>query len=428
VKTDVAIVGAGLAGLAAARQLSIFGFETVVFESDSRVGGRVQTDKHESGALLDRGFQLYNPAYPESARVLDHTALDLRPFSSAVISNTPHGNVKLADPRKIPRWTIDSALPASGSITAKLAFVKYALKQLRRSAGSIAVQPDQATHAALNGAGVKGAFFEEVIRPFLAGVFLESELDTSARFLDLVLKSFLQGTPSVPALGMQAIPDQLAAALPPGTIHLNTPVSAITADSVTANGSTWHARAVIVATDSTAANLLTGVPVRTWNAVTTWYHLAPLTQLTEGKPVLIVNGGGAGPLKSDSIVNSVVITNAAPEYAPGHSLIATSALGVHPRDTSLTPVLNNMYGVPTNEWNLIGHYQIPHALPSMATPFNVSSPTRYADLFLAGDYRATSSIQGAMVSGRRAADSVMRSFLDLPDSDTPFEGRVHVST
>jgi predicted NAD/FAD-dependent oxidoreductase len=428
VKTDVAIVGAGLSGLAAARQLSIYGFDVALFESDSRVGGRVQTDRHESGALLDRGFQLYNPAYPESARVLDHAALDLRPFSSAVISCTPHGNVKLADPRKIPRWTVDSALPASGSLVAKLAFVKYALKQQRRSPGSIATEPDHTAAAALNGAGVKGAFFDEVIRPFLAGVFLEAELKTSVRFLDLVLKSFLQGTPSVPASGMQAIPDQLAAALPPGSIHLNETVSGVTGDSVTANGTTWQARAVIVAADSSTAHTLAGVPVSGWNSVTTWYHLTPATQLTEGKPVLIVNGGGAGSLTGNSIVNSVVMTNAAPEYAPDHSLIATSALGVHPRDMDLSSALSNMYGVPTEGWDLIGHYQIPHALPSMATPFQVSEPTRHGDVFLAGDYRATSSIQGAMVSGRRAADSVIRSLLNLPEDRTPFEGSVHVST
>jgi phytoene dehydrogenase-like protein len=428
VKTDVAIVGAGLSGLAAARQLSIFGFDVALFESDSRVGGRVQTDHHESGALLDRGFQLYNPAYPEAARVLDHVALDLKPFSSAVISCTPHGNVKLADPRKIPQWTFDSAMPASGSLKAKLAFVKYALKQQRRSARAISTQPDLSSHAALINAGVTGGFYDEVIRPFLAGVFLESDLNTSARFLDLVLKSFLKGTPSVPARGMQAIPDQLAAALPHESVYLDSNVTSVTGNSVTANGKTWHAKAVIIAADSTTAHSLVGVPSKDWNAVTTWYHLAPLMELTEGKPVLIINGGGAGPLTNSSVVNSVVMTNAAPEYAPGHSLIATSALGLHAHDTALTSALNNMYCMDTSDWSLIGHYQIPQALPAMATPFHTHMPTRFNDIFLAGDYRATSSIEGAMVSGRRAADSAIRSLLNLPDSGTPFEGRAHVGS
>lgn len=425
-KVDVAIIGAGLAGLAAARQLSIHGFTTAVFEADSRVGGRVQSDYHSSGAILDRGFQLYNPAYPEAARVLDHSALDLRAFSSAVISCTPHGNVKLADPRRIPQWAAASANPQSGSMASKLSFVRYALAQRKRSAREIARQPDLTSAEALALAGVKGKFFEEVIQPFLAGVFLESELRTSSRFLDLILKSFLRGTPSVPARGMQAIPDQIAQALPAGSIHLNSPVTAVTGDSVTAAGKTWQARAVIVAVDSSTAHELVGVNPALWNSVTTWYHLAPRSELTEGKPVLIVNGGGVGELSGSLIVNSVALTNAAPEYAPGHSLISTSALGIHPRDLPLHETLTRMYETNTTSWELIGHYPISHALPLMTTPLDVEKPTRFNNILLAGDYRATSSIQGAMASGRKAADSAIRQILELPESSAPYEGRIHV--
>lgn len=408
-KVDVAIIGAGLAGLSAARQLSINGYEVAVFEADNRVGGRVQSDLHQSGAILDRGFQLYNPAYPESARVLDHKALDLRPFGAAVISCTPHGNIKLADPRKEPRWVPASASPSSGSVRAKLAFIKYALTQRRSTAQVISSRPDQSAHDSLTSAGVVGSFYEEVIRPFLAGVFLEPELDTSSRFLNLVLKSFMTGTPSLPSRGMQAIPDQLAAALPAGIVHLKSQVTAVTRDSVTVNGTTWNARAVIVATDSTTAHALCGVNIPNWNAVTTWYHLAPHTSLTEGKPVLIVNGGGAGPLNRSSIINSVALTNAVPEYAPGHTLISTSALGIHSREQDLSEALQAFYGVKTTGWELIGHYPIERALPAMVPPHSVRKPTNVDSVYLAGDYRSTSSIQGAMVSGRQAADAVISS-------------------
>ncbi len=425
-KVDVAIIGAGLAGLAAARQISIHGFTVAVFETDSRVGGRVQSDHHSSGAILDRGFQLYNPAYPEAARVLDHSELDLRAFSSAVISCTPHGNVKLADPRRIPQWAAASALPQSGSLRSKLSFVRYALTQRKRSARAIALQPDLTSAQSLELAGVQGNFSQEVIQPFLAGVFLESELHTSSRFLDLILKSFLRGTPSVPARGMQAIPEQIAQALPVGTIHLDCHVSAVTENSVIAAGKTWQARAVIVATDSAAAHELVGVNPSAWNSVTTWYHLAPQTELTEGKPVLILNGGGVGALSKSSIINSVVLTNAAPEYAPGHSLISTSALGIHPRDLPLHEILTRMYETSAASWELIGHYPISHALPFMPVPLDVQKPTRFNNVLLAGDYRATSSIQGAMVSGRRAADTAIRQILGLPETRAPYEGPVHV--
>ncbi len=431
-KTDVVIVGAGLSGLAAARQLSIFGFDVTVLESARRVGGRVQTDLHESGALLDRGFQLYNPAYPEAARVLDHEALDLRPFSAAVIAATPHGHVKLADPRTIPGWALPSASWSSGSPISKLAFVRYALAQSKRSAADISRHNDQSALNALRNAGVSGSFLKEVIQPFLAGVFLEPELNTSSRFLDVVLKSFVRGTPAVPARGMQSIPDQLAAALPAGCLHLNTTVTSVTNDSVIADGKTWNAKAVILATDSSTAASLTDISVPAWNSVTTWYHLAPLaeaSELTDGRPVLVVNGGGVEPIGPQSIINSVVMTHAAPEYAPGHTLIATSALGIHPANRPLLPALATLYSTDTSTWELIGHYPIPHALPTMSPPWTLNQPTTIqsttnGSVYLAGDYRATSSIQGAMVSGRRAADSVIAALHGIRDTGIPYEGRV----
>ena len=53
---DVIIIGAGLAGLTAAKVLKQAGKSVLVIESSNAVGGRVQTDE-VNGFLLDRGFQ-----------------------------------------------------------------------------------------------------------------------------------------------------------------------------------------------------------------------------------------------------------------------------------------------------------------------------------------------------------------------------------
>ena len=66
----IAILGAGLAGLTAARTLQRAGHSFTMFESSHRVGGRVATDMVD-GFQIDRGFQVYLPAYPEAGAWLD---------------------------------------------------------------------------------------------------------------------------------------------------------------------------------------------------------------------------------------------------------------------------------------------------------------------------------------------------------------------
>ena len=72
--SEFVVIGAGLAGLAAAGTLHRAGREVLVLERNDAVGGRVRTDC-ESGFLLDRGFQVLLTAYPELDRHVDLLSL-----------------------------------------------------------------------------------------------------------------------------------------------------------------------------------------------------------------------------------------------------------------------------------------------------------------------------------------------------------------
>lgn len=407
----VVIVGAGLSGLAAARHLTRHGVDVTVLEGSDGVGGRVRTDVVD-GFRLDRGFQLYNPAYPEGARVLDHDALDLRPFIAGariVVDRRGRRRVeRVADPRRKPSWVLPSLRARIGSPLAIARFGGYAVSRAVQSVPALLRDPDVTTEEALRRAGADRVLLETVLRPFLSGVFLESELATSRRFLDVVLKSFVRGTPSVPALGMQRIPEQLADGI---DVRLGHRVSAVSARGVdVADGDAVTAEAVIVATDPTAAaDLLADVEAPTGHSVTTWYFRpdCAANELADGEAVLVLDGSRRGPL-----VNTVVLSAAAPDYAPpGDALIAASALGVWEsgeQDDAVRQHLAWLYGVPTDRWDLIARYPIRYALPAMPVPFELQRPVRTTEgVYVAGDHRDTSSIQGALVSGRRAAQAAL---------------------
>lgn len=412
-RCDVVVVGAGLAGLAAARQLAIHGADVRVLEASEAVGGRVRSDEVD-GFTLDRGFQLYNPAYPEAARVLDHEALDLRPLVRGmdIVRTGRRGRtvVHLADPRSPANWHASALSRAAGTIKGKAAFAAYALKAARLHGAQFDQRPDEPAQVALARAGIDATMIDEVIKPFLSGVFLEPHLMTSRRFMDAVLASFVNGTPSLPAHGMQAIPDQLHAALPDGVVLTSTPARSISEHRVDTDDGPVEASVVILAADAPqAARLLPKAAIETTgNSVTTWYHAVAVNELSAplagGASVLTVDAQRRGP-----VINTVPLSYAVPSYAPhGQVLVSTSALGVDAAsEAEIRAHLSYLYGTDVSGWTYLAHYPIPYALPSMRPPLHLSPTQAPGPVILAGDFTATASIQGAMVSGRRAADTAL---------------------
>jgi glycine/D-amino acid oxidase-like deaminating enzyme len=160
---------------------------------------------------------------------------------------------------------------------------------------------------------------ERFLRPFLAGVLLERDLDTAARYTALVWRTFVLGTVAVPARGMAALPAHLGAQLRAGTVRLGVAAEAVTGTTVRTADGTLTARSVVVATDpGTAARLVPAVPAPRMRAVTTTYHVTD--DAPDSRPLLRLDGTG-GPL-----LNSVVLTAAAPGYSPDHRALDSPSL------------------------------------------------------------------------------------------------------
>jgi phytoene dehydrogenase-like protein len=408
----VVIVGAGLAGLACAADLAVAGVTVQVLEAADGVGGRMRTDRR-AGFLLDRGFQVFNTSYPQVKRRLDLKALQLRAFSPGMLLWTGAGRVRFTDPTRRPGQLSDLALGRIAGPRDLAALAMLSARDMLLPARLLKGGPDLTTSAALTGAGISRELTERFFRPFLSGVFLEDQLETSSRFFHLVWRSMLRGSLCLPRRGMQAIPEQLAAALRPGTVRLETPVSGLTDDGVAlADGTEVAARAVVVATGPEAAGtLLPGLVVPATRTVTTIYHAAAAPPLAE--PTLLVD-------TEREILHTCVLSEVTPGYSgDGRALVSTSVLGdagrpatgtaaSEPAEAVVRARLAELYGTGTSGWEHLSTYTIAGALPVMAAPHMLTRPAcvgprRYA----CGDYRATGSVQGALASGARAARELL---------------------
>jgi phytoene dehydrogenase-like protein len=407
VEVDVVIVGGGLAGLAAARRLDRAGVEWLLLEASDRLGGRVATDVVD-GWRLDRGFQLLNTAYPRIPAMVDIDALDMRYFTPGVLVRRAGSLHRLENPLRDPLAAPQTLASGVGTLADRIKFAALATRCATWPAARLLREPEMTTQQALRKAGLSHRIIEEVLRPFLSGVFGDRALDTSSHVLAMVLRSFARGRIGVPAAGMAALPAAIAGPLPFPQLLVGARTISVGPGMVVTDGGEMYCRAVIVATDPvTASTLLPALPTPDMLGLTTFYFGAEHAPIDE--PTLILDGD-----RREIIANTIVLSNAAPEYAPaGRSLIAASVVGVSAPSGASEAVIRvelaRLYGVPTDDWELLSVVTVPQALPA-ARPVqaDLRKPVSLGDgLFVAGDHRDSPSIQGALAGGWRTAGAVL---------------------
>ncbi|WP_373531147.1 FAD-dependent oxidoreductase [Vampirovibrio sp.] len=406
---DVLIIGAGLAGLTAARLIFEQGFSCLVLEASDSVGGRVKTDQHE-GFLLDHGFQVLLSAYPEARALLNYNFLALKPFYNGSLIWTGHDFQKVADPWRHPVDGLQSVYNKIGTLKDKLKVAELRQKLITQPADAYWTSPETTTREYLKAFGFSEGMVDVFFRPFLGGIFLEPDLATSSRFFEFVFRMFSTGDVVLPAEGMGAIPRQLAEGLPEDAIFLNRRVSSVQPDGVRLEtGELVQAKCVLVATDALdALSLLPQTTPRSFNQAHCLYFAAQTAPLD--LPILALNGV-SGQLVNNLCVPSLV----APSYAPeGQHLISVSvlenSLQPEPLVKAVIEELRVWFGDSVDEWRFLKAYPIRRALPRFTVPPNTLTPQPVQlapGLFSCGDYLDTPSINGAMATGRRAANAIL---------------------
>ena len=371
----VAVIGAGLAGLSAALTLQEAGREVVIYDGSDRVGGRVATD-YIDGFTLDRGFQLINAKYPELLRLGVVDELDFIFAPRTIDVCVGEKRIALGDPRSNPLASLN---PATGTLIQKLGLVAYLL----RTADAAKSVEEELSYL--------GNLYSRVLKPFLSGVFLTSPASGNAVMGKGLITSFISGKPGLPRKGVGALPAALAARIQ--KIELNHRIDSL---------SQFDNQQVIVATDlTTAAQLLDIANVPKLAGSTTWYYEVP--QELTGSARLLIDGEHRGP-----VVNSIVLSNLISTYAPdGKSLLASTTLDFA-SESEVRRHLALMWGAHTGGWSLIAKYDIPKSLPIFAIGNQSAASSQVSEnIYVAGDYRTAPSQNGALLSGRLAAQELL---------------------
>jgi phytoene dehydrogenase-like protein len=405
---EIVIIGAGLAGLTCARRLHAAGVSCVVFEAGDAVGGRVRTDIVE-GFRLDRGFQVFLTAYPTARVWLDYEQLQLRDFAAGSRVRCDGAMHEVSDPWREPgAWWATLRAPV-GSLADKVRIATLRRAARRGSLAELWARPETTALAALRAHGFSERMIERFLRPWFGGIFLDRELETSSRMLEFVFRMFAEGRAALPAAGMQAIPDQLAAGLPTGTVRLGARVARVETGALFLDsGERITARHIVVATENSgAAALLPEVAVPKWRATTTIYFAAARSPL--GAPMLVLNGEGRGYAN-----NLVVLSDVSPSYAPaGQALVAVSVLGEPALEERalverVREELRVWFGAKVADWRWLRSYRLLRALPARIPLVRMQPFEVRPGVWIAGDGRSSASIQGAMESGEAVAAEILR--------------------
>ena len=382
--SDVLIVGAGLAGLSAAIALQEAGRDVRLIESSDRPGGRVTSDVID-GFICDRGFQLINSKYPALQQLDVIKEIDFIKAPRVIEVALGNDRRALGDPRFAPWTALDRA---TGTIPEKLSLLRFLASSPKTN---------QSVEDVLK---IAGSTYIRVLRPFLHGVFLTDPKNVDARYGQSIVKSFVTGSPGIPRKGVAELSKALAS-------RVNSVTYGVRADSlegkvVQTSAGEFTAPTIVIATDATTSTQLLGLPeVPRMAGCITWYHA--VTTNPSGNGRLIVDGQNRGP-----IIDSIVMSDISSSYAPkGQHLVSTTTdLGA--TESDVRRHLAVMWGMSTHTWQLIAKYEIPAALPIQSVGRPLTQTVKVSeDVYVIGDHRAVPSQQGALFSGRLAAELIL---------------------
>lgn len=409
---SVIIIGGGLSGLTAARQLHDEGVDFLLLEASDRIGGRVKTDVVD-GFRLDHGFQVLLTAYPKVRQWLDYDELELKTFlPGAVLLYTDGNQGHLGDPMRDFNSLFPTLFSKAGTLRDKLSILKLRHRLSHLSIEDVFEKEELSTLEVLKKEyGFSQQMIDQFFAPFFSGIFLENELSTSRRMFDFVFKMFSEGNTAVPNLGMERIPKQLSNSLPLDSIHTQARVTKIDKQTVVLNdGSVITSPHIIIATEATGI-ISEVASVKTKHHSTIHMHFVADKPPIK-KPIIALN------TSPNRLVNNIcVINEVATGYAPdGRYLISLSIIGQpKTKHKELVKAVRNelqqWFGKDTNAWEHLHTRLVEYALPDQSHTTNAIKDKDLMirnGLYVCGDFLLNGSLNAAMKIGEQVGKLVSR--------------------
>jgi len=408
-------VGAGVAGLLCARELYRAGWEVLLLEASDGIGGRVRTDVVD-GFRLDRGFQALFTGYPAVRRQIDVKALKPRAFDAGIILVEGGHWHELADPWADPKAVVPTLLSAVPTAGDKRLAMRLRRDLRRKDVREVLGDGHVAAAQFLDRYGFSARFIDLFVRGVFGGLFFDPSLSFSASSFLFEYKMLSSGPAVLPAAGMQAIAEQIAADLPEGAVRLECPVLRLERSGdrvlgVQTSREGLEADAVVLAAHAPEAERLAGIPLpkEAYGCTCLYFHVpCPLY----GHKKVVVSGYQDG-----FVHHAVELTNVAPSYAPApEHLLAAIMLGAP--DMGLEELAQRTLD-DLQRWfpwrrlrdlTPLAAYQVPFgrlALPPGFEGCRLSSRAGALGLYLAGEYLEGNSLNAALTSGERAAQAVI---------------------
>ena len=400
-KTDIVIIGAGIAGLACAMKLKKNNRNFIIIEQSNRVGGRVGSIK-ENEYIFDLGFQIYNTEYYETNSLLNLKELKLKVFKpGASIYNGRRFEI-LSDPFRDPSTIFETFF--SGMTTFK---DKIKILTLKRALSSYCISEDQSedmtTLKYLKSYGFSNKIINGFFKPFFSGIFLENQLETSSKFFKNVFSNFNKGYAAVPINGMQAIPDQMVKNLNPHNLLLgNKVIEAKNPEKIVLeNNEIIEAKYMVLTGGS---NSLVNNHIVEFNSVRTFYF---------SSRVKVKHPKYINLFPYDSLINNIAILSSVSEnYSPnGNTLFSITIIESDLSKSELIDIiqdkLSTYYGDEKSNYIFMKEINIKQATIKQKTGYFDLKIEDKKNILFAGDYTTYGSIEGAVVSGLKTAEKLI---------------------